>query len=38
MVEYDNDDKSVNRDITFGRWLSIVVCSAILLGALWMLL
>jgi hypothetical protein len=34
MVEYDNDDESVSRDITFGRWLSIVVCSAILFGAL----
>jgi hypothetical protein len=34
VIEYDNDDESVSRDIACGRWLSIVVCSAILFGAL----
>jgi hypothetical protein len=31
MVDYDYKDKSINRDISFGRWFSIIVCSTIII-------
>jgi hypothetical protein len=34
MIEYDINDKSIKRDISFGQWFAKITCSIIIISAI----